>query len=154
MNRKDIAAGLLLLAMGAFALFAGRGLALTNFDAMGPGYFPRALASLLCVLGVLILFQGLRKGRPAAPGLDADAGAPPWRAIAWISLALLWFGLTVRVLGLGPALGGAVLLACAASPRSRVRSSLLLAGGMVLFSWLVFVYLLRMPVPMLGTWLT
>lgn len=154
MNRKDIAAGLLLLAMGAFALFAGRGLALTNFDAMGPGYFPRALASLLCVLGALILVNGLRKGRPVAPGLDAGAGAPPWRAIAWISLALLWFGLTVRVLGLGPALGGAVLLACAASPRSHWRSSLLLAVGMVLFSWLVFVYLLRMPVPMLGTWLS
>lgn len=153
MNRKDIAAGLLLLAMGAFALFAGRGLALTNFEAMGPGYFPRALASLLCVLGVLILANGLRKGRPVAPGLDADAGGTPWRAIAWISLALLWFGLTVRVLGLGPALGGAVLLACAASPRSSVRSSLMLAIGMVLFSWLVFVYFLRMPVPMLGTWL-
>ena len=105
MNRKDIAAGLLLLAMGAFALFAGRGLALTNFEAMGPGYFPRALASLLCVLGVLILANGLRKGRTAAPGLDADAGGTPWRAIAFISLALLWFGLTVRVLGLGPAPG-------------------------------------------------
>jgi hypothetical protein len=153
MNRKDIAAGLLLLAMGAFALFAGRGLALTNFEAMGPGYFPRALASLLCVLGVLILANGLRKGRTAAPGLDADAGGTPWRAIAFISLALLWFGLTVRVLGLGPALGGAVLLACAASPTSRLFSSVALAFGMVLFSWLVFVYLLRMPVPMLGTWL-
>ena len=153
MNRKDIAAGLLLLAMGAFALFAGRGLALTNFDAMGPGYFPRALAAMLCVLGVLILAGGLRKGRAARPGLDADAGATPWRAIVSISLALLWFGLTVRVLGLGPALGGAVLLACAASPRSSVGSSALLAVGMVLFAWLVFVYFLRMPVPMLGIWL-
>lgn len=154
MNHKDVAAGLLLLAMGAFALFAGRGLALTNFDAMGPGYFPRALAAMLVVLGALILANGLRKGRPVAQGLDVDAGATPWRAIAWISLALLWFGLTVRVLGLGPALGGAVLLACAASPQSAVPSSLLLAAGMVLFSWLVFVHFLRMPVPVLGSWLT
>mgnify|MGYP006177646725 CR=1 FL=1 len=152
MNRKELAAGALLLVIGVLALIAGRALPMTNFGSIGPGYFPRALALLLCLLGLVVMATA-RSGRAQRAALDADAGSVPWRAIAWLSVAILWFAFTVRALGLGAALFGTVFLATLASDRSRWPVSLLLALGLTLFAWLVFVQFLRLPIPMLGTWL-
>ncbi len=150
MNRKELAAGALLLVMGLLALLAGWSLPMSQFGSIGPGYFPRALALMLCVLGLLVMASA-RSGAAKRAALDADAGQVPWRAIAALSVAIVWFALTVRSLGLGPALFGTVALSTLASERSRWPVSLLLALGLTVFAWLVFVHFLRLPIPMLGS---
>lgn len=147
--RIDLAGGAVLIAIGAFFAFTGRGLAMTDNGAMGAGYFPRLLAAMLVVLGVAIVVIAMR----AAPARAEGAAPVPWRAVLLLTIALVWFAATVRALGLGPALGGAIGLSCAASPRSRLVPSIALTAGVVVFAWLVFVLALKMPVPMLGTWL-
>jgi hypothetical protein len=147
--RKDFASGAVLIAIGGFFAIAGRGLAMTEGGAMGAGYFPRFLAAALMVLGAAIL---LMSARGAPPEADSPP-ALPWRGLVLISGALVWFAITVRPLGLGLALAGAIGLSCAASTESRWRGSLALTAGVVLFAWLVFVLALKMPVPFLGTWL-
>ena len=61
---------------------------------MGPGYFPLVLGGCLVLLGVLVVVEGLR-GR--GEGRDRRV---PWRAIVLILGAIIFFGVTVRGLGL------------------------------------------------------
>jgi putative tricarboxylic transport membrane protein len=156
--RNALVSGLVLVGLGLFFGYTGRGLATTQSGGMlGPGYFPQVLSALLLVLGLAILLSGVGRRVPGrADRRAAVAGAAhaalPWRALVLLPAALLWFALAVRPLGVGPALAGALLLACYASPRSRLLPSLLLTGLTVLFVWAVFIRALRMPVALLGPW--
>lgn len=147
-NVESLASGLVLIALAAFFAYNGRALPTSLGGNMGPGYFPLALCGVLLLLGVTLAASSIRASdvRPTA------SGPVPWRALVLLSAAFLWFALTVRQLGLGPALAGALLLACMASPRSKWRSSLLLSMGMTVFAWLVFIKGLKLPVQLFGAW--
>ena len=148
---KNVASGLLLIAIGAFFAYSGRHLDVSSVKNMGPGYFPLILSGLLIVLGAAVIAGGWRA---ETDGSDQAVGRSiPWRGIALLTAALLFFGLLVRPLGLGPALGGAVLISCFASRRWRLFPALVLTGSMVACGWAVFIRLLGMPIPFLGTWL-
>lgn len=150
-NTNALASAIVLIGFGAFFGYTGRTLQTTVAGAMGPGYFPLVLAGLLVLLGLAIAAGGFRRRRADAPVVEA--GRVPWRALMLLTAALVWFALAVRPLGLGPALSGALLLACLASRKSRLRSSLALSFGMTLFAWAVFIKALKLPVPLLGPWL-
>jgi putative tricarboxylic transport membrane protein len=142
---RDAAAGLVLVLLGLGFVWNGRGLAVGTADQMGPGFFPMVLAGLLVLLGLVVLAGSLVKDRQ-------PIGAVPWRGIGLTALAILFFGVAVRPLGLGPALAVAVFLAAAASQRFRPVPALLLTAGMVLFAWAVFIKGLAVPIRMLGPW--
>ena len=145
--QKDVVAGVIFAAFGlAFALASFRydlGTALR----MGPGYFPLVLGGVLVFLGIGIAAQGVLSG-DAAP-----LGPIPWRGLILLTLAVLFFGSTVRRLGLAPALFGAVLLAAFSSTRVTAVLGLAMAVGLTALCSLIFVQLLGLPVPLLGPWL-
>ncbi|MES2787559.1 MAG: tripartite tricarboxylate transporter TctB family protein [Pseudomonadota bacterium] len=147
---REYASGAILVVIGCFFAFTGRQLTMTEGGAMGAGYFPRVLAFVLIILGVVVMVAGRRT---PSPGEAVESRPVAWRAVLLMTVALIWFGATVRPLGFGLALAGATALACAASPRSTPKGSIALTAGVVLFAWVVFVVLLKMPVPMLGAWL-
>jgi hypothetical protein len=62
------------------------------------------------------------------------------------------FGLLLRPLGLAGALLVLVVLSAYASTRFRWPVALALAGALALGSSLVFVRLLGLPIPILGSW--
>lgn len=150
MNVESLASGLVLVALGAFFGYSGRALPTTLAGNMGPGYFPLALSGVLGLLGVVLAIGSLRGGREQPSAVRP--AAVPWRALILLSAAFLWFAITVRPLGLGPALAAALMMACLASPRSRWQSSLLLSLGMTLFAWAIFIKGLKLPVRLLGPW--
>jgi hypothetical protein len=144
---KDVLAGLAFVAFGlAFGVTAysyDLGTALR----MGPGYFPLVLSGLLIFLGGLIIIEGIVAGEGEA------IGAIPWRGIVLLSVAPLFFGFTVRGLGLAPSLFVTVLLAALSSHRTGVLAALAMAVGLTVFCILVFVEALGMPVRLIGPWL-
>jgi hypothetical protein len=145
LNVKELASGLLLIVIGAFFAWSGRGLTVESAGQMGPGYFPLVLSVLMMLFGIIVLAGSFR--------LAATSFGPvPWRGIALLISAFVVFGATVRPAGLGPALAGAVLLASLASRRWRLLPSLILTAAMVLFCWAVFIWGLRLPVRFIGTW--
>jgi hypothetical protein len=77
----------------------------------------------------------------------------PWRAILLVIGGILFFGVTVRGLGLAPALFVAVLLSAFASSRTNPLSALLLALALTAFCALIFVGGLGLPIPLIGPWL-
>ena len=62
---------------------------------MGPGYFPLVLAGALAALGVAIVAKGV-----TAAAAETPIGPVPWRGAILILAALVFFGATVRGLGL------------------------------------------------------
>ena len=54
-NNKDVWAGLMLIAIGAAAIFIARNYPFGTALRMGPGYFPVVLGGLLIVFGLSVL---------------------------------------------------------------------------------------------------
>ena len=115
---------------------------------MGPGFFPLMLGGLLTLLGVLIMGSGFTKHE------DSPIGIVPWRALVLLPSAFIFFGLTVRGLGVVPALFVTTLLAAFASERTSVISGIAIAGGLTIASVLIFIVGLQLRLPLFGPWLS
>ena len=152
MNRakslKDILAGLIFIGLGLAFGIAAAGYPIGTALRMGPGYFPLVLAGVMVALGLAIAAKGL-----AATAADEPAGPVPWRAIVLILAALVFFGATIRGLGMAPALFVTAFLAALASRRNGPLAAAVMAAALTLFCVLIFGVGLGVPVPLLGPWL-
>ena len=144
---KDILAGAIFVAFGlAFALGA------LAYDIgsplrMGPGYVPLALGLTLVGFGILIIAKGFIAGEGDPIG-DVD-----WRALVLITAALLFFGITIRGLGVVGALFGASLLAALARSRTSWRQALIIAVALTALSVAIFIFALQLRLPLFGSWI-
>lgn len=146
-DRRDLLSGAVFLVLGlAFAIGA------TSYDLgtpsrMGPGAFPFVLGGLLTIFGGVVIAKSLVAG-------DGEAiGAIPWRAIVLILGGILFFGATVRGLGLVPSLFVAVLMSALASQQARLVAALATAVGLTIMCILIFVVALQLRLPLIGPWL-
>jgi hypothetical protein len=144
---KDILAGSIFIALGgAFAL----GALAYNIGTplrMGPGYVPLALGGILVALGAAIIIKGFIAGE------GEEIGFVDVRAVVLIVAAVLFFGITVRGLGVIGALFGATLLAALARSRTSWVTAIVIATGITALSVVVFIFALRLRLPLFGTWI-
>ena len=57
----DLLAGVLMIAIGALGLWAGRSLAFGTPAMMGPGFLPKVMCGLLIAIGSFVLLKGMTK---------------------------------------------------------------------------------------------
>ena len=145
---KDILSGLLFVGFGAAFGYAATGYPLGTAFRMGPGYFPLLLAGALAVLGVAILIKGV-----TAAAADSPVGVVPWRGALFLLGALVYFGATVRGLGLVLALFGTALLSALASRHNARLAAVAIAAALTVACVAVFHYGLGVAVPLFGPWL-
>lgn len=136
----DFMAGALFVAAGAAALLIGRGYRTGTLLSMGPGYFPRIVATLLVCLGVLVLVRGLR-----TQGVMPDR--PMLRPLVLVLAAVAVFGLGIETLGFVLSASMLVLVSCAAQAGRRWLEAALLAAALCAMGWLVFVQGLGLTFP-------
>lgn len=144
---RDVLAGLIFVAFGAAFAITAASYELGTALRMGPGYFPLVVGALTIAFGVLVIAKGLLVGE------SGEMGEIPWRAIALILMALVFFGFTVRGLGMVPAIFVAALMSSFASRKTTLISGPLIAAGLTVVCVLVFVVALRLRVPLFGPWL-
>jgi hypothetical protein len=143
-NPRDFTSGLIYLGCGAAGLLLGRGYGMGTALRMGPGYFPAVLSGLLALIGAAAIVRSFR-----------GAGEPihlAWRKVVLVLVPVVLFGLLLRPAGLVVAVPVLVVGSSVASSRFRLRSALALAAGLTVFSVLVFVKGLGVPLPVLGSW--
>jgi hypothetical protein len=145
MISRSILAGAVFVALGLIFAIASLRLDLGTAFRMGPGYFPLVLAGLLTVIGIAVIVQAL--GRR-----DGGVSNIPWRGLALILAAPIVFGLTVRGVGLVPAIIAVVLISAFASRRMRAPLALALTVGLTAFCVLVFNVGLGLPIRLIGPW--
>lgn len=146
---RDLSGGTLIIAIGLGFLLTGRELDIGSTFRMGPGYFPTMLSLLLMGLGLATTIQAWRAEHAAL-----DFESVPWKAALLITAAVVLFGAFIRNIGLFPAVAGVALLTASISRFSNVKTTILLAIGLAFACILVFTYLLGLPLPMIGKWLT
>ena len=145
---KDILSGLLFVGFGAAFGYAATGYPLGTAFRMGPGYFPLLLAGALVVLGIAILITGV-----TAAAADSPVGVVPWRGALFLLGALVYFGATVRGLGLVLALFGTALLSALASRHNAPLAAVAIAAALTVACVAIFHYGLGVAVPLFGPWL-
>ena len=144
---KDILAGGIFIAFGlAFALGA------LAYDVgtplrMGPGYVPLALGILLAALGVGVIVKGFLAGE------GDEIGGLDWRALIFVTAAIVFFGVTVRGLGVVGALFGASLLAALARSQTSWKEAIPIAVGITALSVVIFIVALQLRLPLIGPWI-
>lgn len=144
---RDFWNGVVYVALGTGAILVAREYRLGTALAMGPRYFPTILAALLVLVGLVSVaraFVGAGGGERVEP--------IAWRQLALVLVPIVAFGALVRGAGLAPAVFTMVVVSARASTRFRWPVALALAAGVTAFSAVVFVELLGVPVPSLGTW--
>ncbi|MCC6949697.1 MAG: tripartite tricarboxylate transporter TctB family protein [Bradyrhizobiaceae bacterium] len=145
-NVKEVTAGLLCIVIGGFfALQSVTTLPIGSARQIGPGYFPFAVGLILIALGILI---GLRAVQPAESSDRMQFVSV--RTMLAILASPVVFGLSVRPLGLAPAIVITALVATLAGNRANVVQSLLLAAGLTIFCVAVFSYGLGLSLPLFG----
>jgi hypothetical protein len=143
-NPKDFWAGLLFLAIGAFAaviVFASD-YELGSARKMGPGYFPIWISSGLMLLGAILAFKSFATYGPAM-------GTWAIKPLVLITLGTVIFAAIVNFAGLAPAIFLLVVVASLSSIHFRLSWSLPLAAGLSVASVLVFVKGLGIAVPVM-----
>ncbi|MFC5924279.1 tripartite tricarboxylate transporter TctB family protein [Micromonospora vulcania] len=141
-----LAGGVFVLIGGAFVVGA-LGYELGTPLRMGPGAFPLLVGATVAALGLAIVIKGLIAGEVIS------FGTIPWRAVAAIALAVLFFGFTVRRLGFVPTSAVTALLTTLASSRVRLLTAVAVAAGLTVASTLIFVVGLQLRIPLWGPWL-
>jgi uncharacterized membrane protein len=142
LNNKDVWAGLLLVAIGAAAMFLARNYGFGTALRMGPGFFPIILGALLIVFGLYMLGSGLRQP-------EKIAGSWSLRALIILPLALVLFGVLMEHGGFVPAMLVLIFASATASTEFRFVEVLLFSIGLTALSVVVFVWALGLPYPLI-----
>lgn len=117
---------------------------------MGSGYVPVALGALLALLGLVIGATAFRGGDPIVRA--AERGRVPWRRMALLVGAIMFFGLSVDGLGLAPGLLVTTFIASLAGEGTGPVKAVIIAVGLTALCLVLFVVLLQLRLPLLGNW--
>jgi hypothetical protein len=139
LGSKNALSGLLFLAVGLLSGVLSLDLPVGDRIRMGAGYVPLALSIVLSGLGFLVLARAVLSEAAPVTGWHA-------RPVSFVVSSALVFGLTVERTGLLLSVFLTVLTAAGALPVWRRLEALGLAAGLSIFSSLLFVTLLRLPI--------
>lgn len=135
---KDAWAGLMFIGFGLLFAWTASGYSLGRAGRMGPGYFPLALAVVLLGLGLVITLRSVvLRSEPVAR-------LRVWPLLA-LTVAIAAFGLAIEPLGLVAAVPLVTVIASRAGPEFRWLEVAGLALALVVFTTLVFIYGLGLP---------
>lgn len=144
---KDLLAGAVFVVFGLAFAIGALGYNVGTPLRMGPGYVPLVLGIALAILGGVIAVKGFVAGE------GEPLGGVPLRAIVLIVAAFIFFGVTVRGLGVVPALFVTAFVAALARDRTSPLGALVIAIGLTAASVLIFIMALQLRLQLWGPWL-
>lgn len=143
---RDFWSGLIFMAFGLGFAWVAHDYPMGSTRRMGPGMFPFALALILAGLGAIVLLRSLLVvGEPI--------GRLNLKGLFLVTAGALLFGLLIEKAGLVAAVAAAVITSSIASVHFSARRAVISAVVLVVFSAVVFVYAVGLPVKLFGPWL-
>ncbi|MEW6452962.1 MAG: tripartite tricarboxylate transporter TctB family protein [Pseudomonadota bacterium] len=138
---KDFWSGIMFIAFAATALLAARGYSLGAVGKMGPGYFPVLLGSVLAFIGFILVARSFVISGEALTHIQV-------LPLVIIAAAVVLFGVLLQPLGLVISLALVTIVSAVASRESKPLEVAALTCVMAAFAVGVFVYGLRLPLPL------
>jgi len=157
-SQKDFFSGLMFASVGGGFAWGATNYTIGTGARMGPGYFPLLLGIFLAVLGAFIMFYSLVEHTEDGEPIGSFA----WRPIVYILGANVVFGiflaglpsLGVPALGLIAAIYALVIIASKAGDTFALKEVLILATVLSVGSYLAFIVLLKLQMPVWPTFIT
>lgn len=153
---KDFWGGMLFALIGFLFLIIAKGIrfgdavilagyAMGTPARMGPAFFPFWLGLILFALGVLVAIMGYRE----QGGPDSAFPTYHWKPILYVLGAVVMFGLILKPVGMLIAGFLVVVVSSMGNPEKfHTRDVLILGVALVVFCALVFVWGLKLPIPL------
>ena len=141
-NNKDFWGGMMLIILGAGAIFIASGYRIGSALRMGPGFFPIILGVILILFGTVIMAMGLVSKEKIKERLSL-------RALILLPAALLLFGFLMNLAGFVPAVVALVFCSAAAGSEFKLLEVSLLAIGLTVMSVALFLWGLELPFTMI-----
>lgn len=134
---QDYYGGVVLLAFALFAFWSSSDLPGMRGFQFGPGTAPRLFAGLMLVLSIGIAAVGLAEG----PGLQRYH----WRGPTFVTLAILFFAIAIRPLGLVITAFACFMIAALGSPDQKWKQTLVVGIAITAFCCFLFPVVLGLP---------
>jgi hypothetical protein len=141
-DSKDFWSGLMLIAIGAVAVFMARDYPFGTALRMGAGFFPVVLGAILVLFGFYFAGRGLR---------SAEKIAGNWspRALIVLPLAFVLFGILMEHAGFIPAMLVLIVGSAAAGTESRLGEVVALSVLLTAMCVALFIWALGLPYPLI-----
>lgn len=143
---QDFVGGVALLAISVVAYFAMSKLGVMRGFSFGAGTVPRLFCLLLGLLAIGIMIGSFTTRGPKLEHI-------PWRGPLFILAAVIFFGVSIRTLGLAVTGIITVMLAGAAVDDFRIGEGLIFAVLITAFCAFLFPFALGQPIPLWPTFL-
>ncbi len=160
-SQKDFFSGVMFMIVGGgFGWGSYTSYSIGNGARMGPGYFPLLLGVLLAGLGVAVLLTSILAREEQA---DHEVGSFAWRPLFFILLANLSFGVClgglpaigIQPLGLIIGIFALTIISSYADMHEfSFKGNLILAFILSVGSYLAFIVLLQLQIPVWPTFIT
>lgn len=150
-SQKDFVSGLMFIIIGIAFAWGAKSYEMGETSRMGPGYFPLLLGIILVILGIAITIQSM-----VIKTIDGEKiGSWAWRPLLFIIGANVAFGIlltglpSIKLPSMGMILGiyALTIIASLASRQFKIGEVLILATVLAVGSYLVFVLLLKLQLP-------
>lgn len=142
-SQRDFWSGLLFLLVGLAFAWGSTDYSFGTSARPGPGYFPFGLGVLLALLGALVLFKAVTIESP-----DGDPiGLIAWRPLLIIVGAIALFGLALPRLGMVLTLPVLVIVSSLAGDEFHWKDALISAVVLTIGSWVIFIWGLKLTIP-------
>jgi hypothetical protein len=141
-NPRDLVAAALVLGVGLLFVVHGFSYPMGSARRMGAGFFP-------VLLGILAMGLSLPLALRAFTVVETAERAA-WRPFLAVVGGVAAFAAALPTLGLGPALVLTVMLATLGDERPRLVDAAMLAVGLAVGAWAIFIVGLGLPIGFIG----
>lgn len=148
-SQKDFWSGLMFIGVGIAFAWGATSYSFGASARPGPGYFPFGLGLLLAVLGAMVLFKAVTLETMGGDRIGAWA----WRPLGVIVASVALFGVLLPWLGMVCALPVLVFMASLAGDEFHWRDALINAVVLTIGSWVIFIYGLKLTIPLWPTFI-
>jgi putative tricarboxylic transport membrane protein len=138
---QDFIGGIVLIAVALFALWASSDLQGMHGFTFGPGTAPRMFAVLLLGLGAAVMITGIISDGPRLAHYS-------WRGPLFVSLAIIFFAIAIRPLGLVISGLASFLISALGTPETRWVETIIVGICLTIGCALLFPYVLGLPMPL------
>jgi hypothetical protein len=144
-SQRDFWSGLMFIVVGLGFAWGATNYSFGSSARPGPGYFPFGLGILLAVLGAVVLFTALT--------IETEGGDPigafAWKPLGYIVGTVAVFGWALPHLGMFLALPILVVIAARAGDEFHWGEVLMNAVILTAGSWVIFIWGLKLTIPLL-----
>ena len=142
-SQRDFLSGLMFVVVGAGFAIGATNYSMGTSARPGAGYFPLMLSVILGILGAIVLFKSLTIESPNGD----PVGSIAWKPLIIIVASIAVFAVTIELLGMIASIPILIFIASLAGDEFRWPEVIGNAVVLTIFSWVIFIYGLKLTIP-------